>query len=234
MKLSPIRRVKLYEQIVSIFREKAARGELKPGDKMPPERDLVEQLGVSRAVLREALRVMEVRGVLETVPGEGRIFAGNGSLDLEQISERVRESAVLEVLDAREAVECKAAELAALHATAGDISRIKAIARKADLAIEKQKDSYEANSAFHLAVGAASHNAVLHSLLELLLNLRADIHRTDLLNKEQYIDSFKEHSEIVAAIERRAPASARELMRQHISKTRGAIETGDRNGPSSN
>lgn len=223
MKLGPVKRVKLYEQVVSSFREKFEAGELKPGDRIPAERDLVDQLGVSRAVLREALRVMEVKGVLETVPGEGRVFAGSSMIDLERINDQVRQSAVLEVLDARQGIECRTAELAAARATPMDIRLMRSFVPEANTVIDEPGANFEMNRNFHLAVAAAAQNAVLHEVLRMLLNLRGDIHRTDLLNAAAYQQTFREHLSLVDAIEQGNADEARELMRLHLEHTKDAI-----------
>ncbi len=223
MKLSPIRPVRLYEQIVARFKQMADVGELKPGDWLPSERLLVEQLGVSRAVLLEALRVMEVQGMLETLPGEGRVFARSGLAQLGQVTNRVLESAVLEVLDAREALECKIVELATERATLDDIMQLKALINLAEDDHNTQGYTYEWNSRFHLAIAAAARNAVLYELLNLLLQLRADLHRKDLLSQDELKEIATGHLQIVEAIENRDVSSARDLIRRHITQTKEAV-----------
>ncbi len=223
MKLDPIRPVRLFEQIVSRFQEMADTGELKPGDRLPSERDLVEQLGVSRAVLREALRVMEVQGMLESLPGEGRVFAQRVSLQLDEMTDRVQASAVLEVMDARAALECKIVELAAERATPDDIRQLREMIRLVEDESNSEGYTYEWNSRFHLMLAAAARNAVLYELLNLLLQLRADLHRKDLLDQDTLKDIATDHLEIVEAIEDRNQVRARDLMQRHVSRTKNAI-----------
>jgi GntR family transcriptional repressor for pyruvate dehydrogenase complex len=223
MRLGPIRRVKLYEQVVSIFRDRFETGDLKPGDRVPPERELVDQLGVSRAVLREALRVMEVKGILENVPGEGRVFVNNDFMHLERINDQLRQSAVLEVLDARMGVECRTVELAAERATAKEIKAIRSFIRPRGPSIIEPRDNFDANGNFHLAIAAAAKNAVLHALLRMLLILRGDVHRIDLLNAAAYEKSFRDHEGIAKAIEKGSANEARELMRLHIESTKAIV-----------
>jgi GntR family transcriptional repressor for pyruvate dehydrogenase complex len=90
-------------------------------------------------------------------------------------------------------------------------------------AIDEARSNFETNRNFHLAVAAAAQNAVLDEILRMLLNLRGDIHRTDLLDAAAYQETFREHSGLVDAIEQGNADEARELMRLHIEHTKDAI-----------
>lgn len=220
MKFARVQQIRLYEQIVTRIGEMADSGLLVPGEKFPPERELMKQLGVSRQVLREAFSVMESRGMVLTTPGGGRVYKGKAVLDASEIMEVLQGSALLEVLVAREAVECTVAELAAQNATPEDIAQLKA---RID-SLDQNGYTFEWNYEFHLAIAEAAKNSVLHTLLQLLLQIRREVYARDYLSRQQLQRLFQDHLAIVLAIESHNPAKAREVMQKHILDTRRAFE----------
>src|SRR5665648_200093 len=127
--LTPVRRRRLYEDVVHQLQGLISSGKLEPGDQLPAERALADQLAVSRASVREGLRTLEARGMLEARPGQGLFVRGRRTEEIVSIlaSYLVRErESFLEVLDVREALERKAAERAAILATTKDLEAIKA------------------------------------------------------------------------------------------------------------
>lgn len=219
MKFERVQQVRLHEQIVARFNEMADAGLLNPGDRLPPERELLTQLGVSRQVLREAFTVMEAQGMVATTPGGGRVFKGRLIGDIGALVEALKESALLEILDAREAIECKVAELAARHASDADIADLRG--RLASL--QGHSYTFEWNYGFHLAIAEASANSVLHNLLQLLLQARRDVHQQDYLTQDQLKRLFEDHEAIIDSIEARDAGRARALMHDHIATTRSAF-----------
>ena len=220
MKFARVQQIRLYEQIVERMGKMAESGQLSPGEKFPPERELMKQLGVSRQVLREAFSVMESQGWVSTTPGGGRIYQGKNGAHPAMLLNTLQGSALLELIVAREAVECKIAELAALNATKEDIARLKdRIAR-----LDQTGYTFEWNYDFHLAIAETAHNNVLYSLLQLLLQIRREVYARDYLSKKQLKRLFEDHLSIVQAIESGDPEKARKVMRQHILDTRKAFE----------
>lgn len=220
MKFARVQQIRLYEQIVERMEEMAEGGLLNPGEKFPPERELMKQLGVSRQVLREAFSVMESQGWVSTTPGGGRIYLGKTGSNPVVLVKALQGSALLELLDAREAVECKIVELAAQNATAEDILGLKERIRTLD----QNGYTFEWNYDFHLAIAETARNNVLHSLLQLLLQIRREVYARDYLTKTQLRRLFQDHLSIVEAIEGGSPEQAREVMRKHISDTRRAYQ----------
>jgi DNA-binding FadR family transcriptional regulator len=220
MEFPRVQQIRLYEQIVTRIVEMADKGLLVPGAKFPPERELMKQLGVSRQVLREAFSVMESRGMVLTTPGGGRVYKGKDELDAASIVQVLQGSALLEVLMAREAVECMVAELAARNATAEDIVGLKTRIDNLD----QNGYTFEWNYEFHLAIAEAAGNSVLHTLLQLLLQIRREVYAHDYLSRRQLQRLFQDHLAIVLAIESRNPTRARVVMQKHILDTRRAFE----------
>lgn len=220
VKFERVQQVRLHEQIISRFNEMADAGHLTAGDRLPPERELLQQLGVSRQVLREALTVMESQGMVSTTPGGGRIFRGRMLGDIGAFIDSLKESALFEILDARESIECKIAELAAKNASTKAIDNLRERLRS----LQRSSYTFEWNYDFHLAIAEASGNSVLHNLLQLLLQARREIYQQDYLTHEQLEHLFEDHAAIIDAIESRDAEEARSRMLQHIATTRVAFQ----------
>src|SRR5437763_11583274 len=124
--LRPLTRPRLYEQVVQRLREHVADSGLKTGDRLPPERELAERLGVSRASIKQAIVVLEVQGLVEVRHGGGT-YLRSDTLAVEPVEKLVeRRRRLPDVLDAREAVETKLAELAAMRRTDADLAEMDA------------------------------------------------------------------------------------------------------------
>jgi len=116
--------VRLYENVMKQIVDLIKNNELKPGDKLPPERELAEKFSISRGSLREAFRVLESRGLIKSKPGGGRFIREVGKdvlIGSENIILRLEKSSMLELWEARKVFEFKVAELAAQRVTAEDI-----------------------------------------------------------------------------------------------------------------
>jgi len=220
MKFERVQQVRLHEQIIARFNDMADAGELAAGDRLPPERELLAQLGVSRQVLREALTVMEAQGMLTTTPGGGRVFKGRAPGDVGAFVEALKASALFEILDAREAIESKSAELAAFSASEDDIADL----RRRVASLEVGRYSFEWNYEFHLAIAEVSGNQILHHLLQLLLQARREVQQHDYLTQEQLTQLFAEHTALIDAIATHDPAAARKAMEDHFATTRSAFQ----------
>jgi len=116
---------RIYEQVVEEVKELISSGELGQGDPLPPERQLMDEMGVSRSSLREAFRVLELMGLIESIPGKGRFVrkprsdAGDGrDMPLE-------DEAILELMEARRVLDPKIAGAAAMHALPSDLTKLR-------------------------------------------------------------------------------------------------------------
>lgn len=124
--LRPLSRPRLYEQVVERLREYVQSESLHAGDRLPPERDLAERLGVSRTSVRQALVALEVQGLVDTRHGGGTYLLRD-RLDAEPLETMIdRRRRLPDVLDARDALETKLAELAATRRTDKDLAEIEA------------------------------------------------------------------------------------------------------------
>src|SRR5438034_1212710 len=165
-KVIPFRTATMSTQIVAQVRDALFAKELRPGDFLGTEKELAERFAVSRIVARDALRTLEAQGVVEIKVGSGggaRIAQGNARLFAEALAVQLDLAgvSVSEIMDAQRAIECRAAELAAVNSTAEDHARLRELIAQAERRINDVAGFTRASREFHLAVAEASHNRVL-------------------------------------------------------------------------
>jgi DNA-binding FadR family transcriptional regulator len=222
MQLQPVESRRLYRRIAEQLRGLITRGEVPPGARLPPERDLAKRLRVSRPSLREALIALEVEGLLD-------VRVGSGIYVLPACERRARaalpEAAAgpFEILQARRLVEGECAALAARHATPAQLAGMRAALAQMGRERERRPNPLEGDRLFHLRIAEASGNGALALVVAMLWD-----QRTGALFKElerHYFEAsmvartLREHRAIVAAIARRDPATARAAMRRHMDAT---------------
>lgn len=158
---------RLYEQVAGQVTDLVARGEFKPGDRLPPERDLAKLLGVSRPTVREAMIALEIAGLIEVRGGAGAFVADKASANGAsngRLFEGVG-SSPLELVAARRTIEPEVAALAAELATPGEIAAIAETVRL--IAAAHDTPSHRAaDHLFHTRIGLASHNGVLAAIVD--------------------------------------------------------------------
>src|SRR5665648_323816 len=184
MKFREITPVRLYESVIEQIMNLIKNNKLKPGDKLPPERELAEKLSISRNSLREAFRVLESRGLIKSKPGGGRYIREirkNGHSSTENIILSLEKSSILELLEAREMFEVKIAKIAAQRATPEDIELIgEALNKINEEEVLKHGKETESDTEFHLAIASASHNFVFVNIIKLHLDLLKAVSYTHL------------------------------------------------------
>jgi GntR family transcriptional repressor for pyruvate dehydrogenase complex len=210
----------LSTQIVAQVRDALFAKELRPGDFLGTEKDLAERFGVSRIVARDALRTLEAQGIVEIKVGSGggaRIAQGNARLFAEALAVQLDLAGVTaaEIMDAQRAIECLAAELAAINATAEDHARLRELLADAERQLNDVPAFTRSGHEFHLAVAEASHNRALVVQLISLQHVSWPSKNPTLTPRvaRRVLDV---HKELAALIEMRDPAGARRLMDDHV------------------
>ena len=221
----PIRPKKLSEEIVDQIKELISRGELKPGQRIPSERELASFLGVSRPSVREAIMVLEAMGFLESRQGGGtyvRSLADVTMADpLASMVER-RDPRMLHALtEVRIGLETWSAYLAAKRAEDSEIERLKELyAIMVDGASSGGWDA-EIDAEFHLTITAATHNTLQVHVLDTIQSLFQTtimVALSEFYSKEGYIELLlNHHREIMEAIAARDPERARDKMMEHLT-----------------
>jgi len=224
---SPIQSVRLYETIVDQIAGLVSEGHLKIGDHFPPERDLQKYWKVSRPILREAFRVLEMEGFVESRPGGGRYLRSEHIPSLEQIRKaRLKNIRVtlLQIWEVREALEVKAAMLAAKNASEehlGESHRPLQLIEKLSPTEYRQGNF---NLDIHLAIAKASCNPLLEDLIGDLLNRYRKFDFKDLLELNRWTTLQREHQPIADAISRRDSHAAGRAMAAHFDGLRNIVE----------
>lgn len=220
MPLQAVENRRLYRQIADQIAALIERGEYAVGTRLPPERDLAKQLGVSRPSVREALIALEVEGYVEVRVGSGVYVLG--SRDSAKVAEGLSEdSGPFELIRARWLIEAECAALAAKHATRAQVRAIEEALQEMEAARGKGVVPLTADRQFHLRIAEASGNSALALVVKTLWNQRTG---PLFLRLEHHYDTpalwsvaIREHQDIVAAIARKDPAAARAAMRKHMN-----------------
>lgn len=202
------------------------------GAKLPTERALAEQLGVSRNVIRRALSVMEIEGRVARKVGSGTYLVKQTAATPEQREDGLRPRAETldvspkQIVEARFAFEPNLAALAALNCTTLDLERLDACARSYHRA--DNFDAYEvADASFHRAIAMATHNPLLISAYETFMTADAQAEwgsiRQRFLTAERRVSSRAEHDKILATIRNRDSAAAFNAAREHLQHITTAL-----------
>jgi GntR family transcriptional repressor for pyruvate dehydrogenase complex len=216
-----VRRARHYEQVAKQIQRLVIRGVLRPGDRLPAERELAAKFGVSRATIRDAIRTLEVIGLLEPRQGKGTVVreVSTDSLvvPLTRVLLRKREL-VAELLDVRKMLEPALASRAAANATAEEIARMEDILRRQQEKIRRGEETIEEDSEFHYVIALAAGNSVVIKVLDLLMDLLHESRARSLQVLGRRERSYDGHRKILRAIQRRDGASAAAAARQHLKE----------------
>ena len=213
---------RLYEQIVQQVEDSILKGQLKPGDQLPAERDLAQRFGVSRTAVREAVKILSEKGLVEAYSGRGT-FVTNGS------SQAIRQSLDLMIRINRQEGSANLAELRlVLEPGIAGLAAVRieeplmSTMREAVAVMERNlhdPDAYvEADLDFHLALAEAAGNPLILSLLDAIVVLLRE-ERSRIFN----VDGGPErgqfhHKRILAAVEQHDAERSREAMRAHLNQ----------------
>ncbi len=226
--LEPLERMTATEAVSQRLIGLINGGHLKPGDRLPPERELATRLRVGRTTVREALKLLTLSGLLEARQGSGTYVREDySSFVSNQMEWPVLLSAqqVDQIFEVREGLEVRAAALAAARATRAEIDAIAVHRRLLDIDRRDVKVETEVDLAFHQAIAVASHNPLLSRLM---LSLQSLLRQYIALSNKETDDiatTVQEHETIYLAIVARDPQAAAEAMASHLSISRSWITT---------
>lgn len=223
---------KISDQIIEQVRNAIFEGKLRPGDKLPPERELIENFRVSKATLREALRSLEVLGFLEIRKG-----LSGGAFVTEINMQKARDSfinflhfrnlSLTDLSEARLILEPYVAEKAAISITEEDLDRLKELneecenALKHDITTEARKNEIE----FHRIIGGVTGNPILMFILDFVENLLLDAKEILKPGKAFSRKVLKAHKLIHESLSERSPERAREEMIKHVAQVANDLIT---------
>jgi GntR family transcriptional regulator, transcriptional repressor for pyruvate dehydrogenase complex len=213
-----IRKNKVYEEVARQI-ERLIVTKLHPGDKLPAERELAEILGVSRSSIRDAMRSLELVGLVEPRQGAGTVVREiSPDVLVTPISNILahKRQLVGELLDFRKMLEPPLAARAAKNATADKISEMDEILRRQHEKFSRGELAIEEDNQFHYSIARASGNSVVLKVLDTLMDLLRETRALSLQRKGRPQKSIAGHRRILSAIKRRDAGAAETAMRQHI------------------
>lgn len=227
MPIQAVSSQRLYRQIADQVAELVRRGEFKPGDRLPSERELSQQFNVSRASVREALIALEIDGLVDVRVGLG-VFVNAAPVAANSQTAALAEPGPFEVLSARYLVEGETAALAARDGSAKDHARIRETLSLMADEVKASGVGLNADALFHLRIAEASGNSALVHVVHQLWNFRysAMFRKLDehFDSPQRHAEAIEEHRRLVVAIEQRDAEGARAAMVKHLDTVRAALE----------
>jgi DNA-binding FadR family transcriptional regulator len=222
--LDPIINKRLYQQVAERIRRQIETGTLAAGDRLPAEKDLAQQLGVSRPTVREALVALEIAGFVEIRTGSGTYICHRGKLLPPMLDAG---PGPFELLHARLLIEGEVASEAAMRATAEDLAAVEATIHEMEEKILAGEHSRAADQKFHVLIAKVSGNSVL---AELVSNLWQGMFSpmfykmselTGLIGNQEL--ALAEHKAIFGALSTHDPVGARAAMRRHLKSVEAVL-----------
>jgi len=215
----PVESRRLYQQIADQIRELIDRGGFEAGTRLPPERDLAQQLGVSRPSLREALIALDVEGRVEVRSGSG-VFVSAALPDRAIARTAAMGESPSQLMEARSIIEGELVILACARITDGVLARLRELLKSMEAEIERRRARVDLDRQFHVTLTEVTGNAVLarivgelfderHSPISAKISSRFESTRT-------WKAALKEHEAILQALEARDPIAAQAAMRAHL------------------
>jgi GntR family transcriptional repressor for pyruvate dehydrogenase complex len=213
------RKTRVYHAIVDQIRELIAEGRIKPGDRLPPERELAERFKASRNSVRDAIRVLEQRGLIESRQGDGTYVR---TVSPEELAEPLAllllqsHTQMRELWEARRILDPAVAELAAMRITDDELEELEGILDLQRSKVEGGMLALEEDTAFHYAIAQSAGNGVILRVLDTLVDLLRQSRERSLQQHDRPAYSLAGHVRILAALRARDPAAARDQMLQHL------------------
>jgi GntR family transcriptional repressor for pyruvate dehydrogenase complex len=218
---------KLRDRAAERLLDLVTSGDLSPGERLPPERELVARLGVSRTVVREALNLLEARGVVSIEHGRGAVVSGGSTEAVREtlgLLLRVRPKVLGELMEVRRILEVEVAGLAAERSGPEDLAEMRASLERMRTSIEAPEGYVDADVEFHAALARAADNGVLLTMLEPVVDLLRASREVSASRPGSAGRALGEHERILEHVEGGDAGGAREEMRRHMDATARDIE----------
>jgi GntR family transcriptional regulator, transcriptional repressor for pyruvate dehydrogenase complex len=217
--ITPIRNESVTEQLVRQIRAWAVRGVVKPGERLPPERNLAAALNVSRSVLRQALKALQVMGLLEMKQGSGNYLSASADRILREpidLLMPLQGVSFAELFEARRSMEAEAASCAATRASAEELEKVRHQLDQMRLCLRRPDVYFRHDVEFHRAIARSSGNSVFVWFLELVTKVLNDAWLAKAREGDQD-RTVLEHEAIFHALYRRNPEEARRATLAHLT-----------------
>jgi len=219
-----ISRNKVYQEVARQLERRIAE-ELKPGDLLPPERHLVQMLGVSRSSVRDAIRSLEMRGLLEPRQGIGTVVCSPAATPDNPLAAALLEKRkmVADLLDVRNMIEPPLAGRAALHISRDEIAEMEEILVRQEVKVRRSEVGIEEDSEFHYSIALASNNSAVLKVVDVLMDLLRETRERTLQVEGRQEKSLAGHHRILSALKRGDAAAAEAAMRRHLQEVESIV-----------
>lgn len=225
-----VRKTKVYHEIVEQIKDLITEGRIKPGDRLPPERELAELFKASRNSVRDAIRVLEQMGLIESRQGDGTYVR---TLSPEELAEPLAlcllqsRTQMRELWEVRRVLEPALAESAAARITEEELDELEGILDAQRQKVEAGFIGLEEDAAFHQGIAEAARNAVMLRVMDTLVDLLRQSRERSLQQRDRPLYSHAGHVRILATLRRRDPAAARAEMLQHLREIEERVFVAD-------
>jgi GntR family transcriptional regulator, transcriptional repressor for pyruvate dehydrogenase complex len=223
---TPVQSIKVFEQIADQIEQRILNGELRSGDRLPTERVLAEQFQASRTAVREAMKILAQKGLVEMRPGRGTIVIDGAPEAMQNSIGLVMKLQVGEVggsdnlVEVREILETEIAALAAARATEDEIAAMREAIRVMDVSLSDADAYIAADNQFHRALAKATQNSLILILIDSIVNPLSE-QRKHIFAVEGGPERGQfHHRRILESIIRRNPENARAAMHAHLQQVR--------------
>jgi GntR family transcriptional repressor for pyruvate dehydrogenase complex len=223
---TPIQSVRVFEQVAEQIEKRILDGELRSGDRLPTERHLAEQFHVSRTAVREAMKILAQKGLVDMRPGRGTIVIDGANAAMQDSIDLVMKLRLGEVggsnnlVEVREILEIEIAALAAARATEKEIAAMREAVKIMDESLDDADAFIAADNRFHEALAQATQNTLIFILVNSIVNLLSE-QRKQIFDVEGGPQRGQiHHRRILESVARRDPQAARDAMRSHLRQVR--------------
>ncbi len=234
LEFEAIRKTKVYEEVARQLQHKVLH-EMRPGDLLPPEIELAQTFGVSRGSVRDAIRSLELIGLLDRLPGKGtavRKVSADPSAEPLAAALVQQRHRVEELLDIRLIIEPALAFRAASHITAEELAELERILQRQEEKVGRHELAIEEDCQFHYNIAMAAGNGVMLKILDILMDLLRETRQQSLQTEGRLEKSFASHRRVLGALQRHDGPAAEAAMREHLHEIETIVHRGSlqRNG----
>jgi len=227
----PVKSGKVSERVVRQIKDTILSGRMKPGDRLPPERELVQWFEVSRISIREALKSLETSGLLTIKPGSGVFVSELNSKPLsDSLSSilRMQKTSIRELTEARIIFEPSIARLASERMTPDDFRKLEQNIKETSAILQTNRSARIENIEFHSLIAESTHNPVLaltlRTLLDVLQKMSSEIVNDSPGNVRISIVSTDYHKRLLKAFREKKPQRVYDLMLEHILQVQEGLQ----------
>ncbi|MTI16879.1 FCD domain-containing protein [Rhodobacteraceae bacterium RKSG542] len=216
-----------YQDVAEILKQEMLSEQYSVGDRLRPERQISEELGVSRSLVREAMIMLEIQGLIEVRKGSGAYIVALPLSD-DEAAQVVGDIGPFELLQARQLVESNITAFAATTVTKADIQRMRNALDKERRELREPTGGEEADEEFHMLIAESTQNSVLVEIAANLWRLRKRSRMWEKLHDRIFDKTYREewlgdHQDILLALQVRDPQAARKAMWQHLENVRARL-----------